>query len=133
MKKFLLLLAMPLVLFSCHENLEERAARECEEENHKNCPRVMRPEMMMDSVHFDKPTRTMQCFSTLSGSLDTLDSQWGEWLKGNLLEALKNETSNKGYKDAGFNFEYTFYSEKNRKVLFSFTFGKEDYYPNSSR
>ena len=84
----------------------------------------------MDSLTFDRSTRTMQCFATVSGSLDTLDLDRKKWLGENLLEGLINETSNKGYKDAGFNFQYTFHSKKTGQVLYSFTFGKKDYYPN---
>lgn len=131
MKKIIFIaLVFAQALCSCHENLEERAMRECQEETRKNCPRVMSQEMVMDSLTFDRSTRTMQCFATVSGSLDTLDLDRKKWLGENLLEGLINETSNKGYKDAGFNFQYTFHSKKTGQVLYSFTFGKKDYYPN---
>ena len=134
MKKiFLLALVFTQALCSCHENLEERAMRECQEETRKNCPRVMSPEMVMDSLAFDKASRTMQCFATVSGSLDTLDLDRKKWLEENLLEGLINETSNKGYKDAGFNFQYTFYSKKTARVLYSFTYSQKDYYPDMAQ
>ena len=134
MKKiFLLALVFTQALCSCHENLEERAMRECQEETRKNCPRVMSPEMVMDSLAFDKASRTMQCFATVSGSLDTLDMDRKKWLEENLLEGLINETSNKGYKDAGFNFQYTFYSKKTARVLYSFTYSQKDYYPDMAQ
>ena len=134
MKKiFLLALVFTQALCSCHENLEERAMRECQEETRKNCPRVMSPEMVMDSLAFDKASRTMQCFATVSGSLDTLDLDRKKWLEENLLEGLINETSNKGYKDAGFNFQYTFYSKKTARVLYSFTYSQKDYYPDTAQ
>ena len=134
MKKiFLLALVFTQALCSCHENLEERAMRECQEETRKNCPRVMSPEMVMDSLAFDKASRTMQCFATVSGSLDTLDMDRKKWLEENLLEGLINETSNKGYKDAGFNFQYTFYSKKTARVLYSFTYSQKDYYPDTAQ
>lgn len=134
MKKiFLLALVFTQALCSCHENLEERAMRECQEETRKNCPRVMSPEMVMDSLAFDKASRTMQCFATVSGSLDTLDMDRKKWLEENLLEGIINETSNKGYKDAGFNFQYTFYSKKTARVLYSFTYSQKDYYPDTAQ
>lgn len=134
MKKiFLLALVFTQALCSCHENLEERAMRECQEETRKNCPRVMSPEMVMDSLAFDKASRTMQCFATVSGSLDTLDLDRKKWLEENLLEGLINETSNKGYKDAGFNFQYTFYSKKTARVLYTFTYSQKDYYPDTAQ
>ena len=128
MKKLSLLLLTSLLFLACHENLEERAARQCAEETRRDCPRVMSPEMTMDSIVFDKTTRTMRCYSTLSGYMDTIDNQMAEQLRTQLLAALLNETGNKGYKDAGFGFQYTFLSKtKTGKVLYDFLFTEKDY------
>ncbi len=125
------LLIACFALASCHESLEERAARDCAEETRRDCPRVMSPEMTMDSIVFDKATRTMHCHSTMSGSSDTINPQVDDFLRVQLLDALVKETGNKAYKDAGFNFQYTFHSQKNAgKVLYDFIFTEKDYKKN---
>ena len=124
MKKIMTFLLVATALVACHENLEERAARDCAEETRRDCPRVMSPEMTMDS----KETRTMRCYSTLSGMMDTIDQSMNERLRVQLLDALVKETGNKGYKDAGFNFQYTFLSKKETgKTLYDIKFTEKDY------
>lgn len=128
MKKIMTFLLVATALVACHENLEERAARDCAEETRRDCPRVMSPEMTMDSIVFEKETRTMRCYSTLSGMMDTIDQSMNERLRVQLLDALVKETGNKGYKDAGFNFQYTFLSKKETgKTLYDIKFTEKDY------
>ncbi|MCR4853949.1 MAG: hypothetical protein K5893_10210 [Prevotella sp.] len=128
MKKILAALFLMVFVASCHENLEERAARDCAEETRRDCPRVMSPEMTMDSLVFEKDTRTMRCYSTVSGSLSEANPQVISQLRAMLLDALVKETGNKAYKDAGFNFRYTFISNKSKdNIVYDFTFTKKDY------
>ena len=45
-----------------------------------------------------------------------------------VLDAMRNETSTRVFKEAGYSFKYTYYSQKNvGKVLFETTITKADY------
>jgi len=45
-----------------------------------------------------------------------------------LLDALKNETTTRVFKEAGYSFKYTYYSQKQKgKILFETVMAKEDY------
>ena len=48
--------------------------------------------------------------------------------KNMLIEALKNETSTRVYKEAGYSFKYTYFSQKEKgRLLFETIMTKEDY------
>ena len=113
---------------ACHESLEDRAERTCREETHRNCPQRLGGEMVMDSITFDRATRTIVHHVTLSGHLDTVTTAMKTSLGANILKELQNQTGNKIFKDAAINFRYTFNSQRNGDILYDFTFKKEDYY-----
>ena len=63
MKRFFLFFALPLVLFSCQESLEQRAAREAREMTETKCPMPLGDNMFLDSVVFDIPTLTQSQYT----------------------------------------------------------------------
>ena len=128
MKKTIIMIVAGILLAACQESLEERCAREAKEYTQKNCPRHIDTEIVLDSMTFDKDSRTICYCYTLQGSLDNplrVDSaQFSEAL---LLE-VKNSTNLKLYKDAGYSFRYTYHSEKDSGTkLFEATFRENDY------
>ena len=84
----------------------------------------------MDSMVFEPSSRTVRYYYTLVGNADNeqaVNSKRLE-LKKALQEALGADAGTKGYKDAGFNFRYTYRSGKNSsKVLLDETYTKKDY------
>ena len=124
------LLALLCMLTSCHESLEDRAAREAKEWTAKNCPTPVVQNTRTDSLTFDKETRTIGYWYTLCGTADNLEATKAkrEELRGILLEGLKASTQLKLYKDEGFNVRYVYHSEKDPKtVLLDETFSEKDY------
>lgn len=127
MKKFLLLAVISLGLSSCQQSLEERCAEEAKKYTQKNCPAKIDEFTVMDSMTFDTPTHTLKYYYRLTGTADR-EVLEQERMRKALLDALKNSTSMKAYKDAGYNFEYSFRSEKAPEVvLFSAKFTEKDY------
>ena len=127
MKK-LLIIASVFMLFSCHENLEDRAARETKEFTEKNCPRAVDKEIVLDSMTFEKATHTISYLYTLQGTLDDPQRIDSVQFRELLLLEVKNTTNLKLYKDAGYSFRYAYYSEKeNGTKLFEATFRESDY------
>ena len=103
MKKIIIMIVAGMLLVACQESLEERCAREAKEYTQKNCPRHIDTEIVLDSMTFDKDSRTIGYCYTLQGSLDM-------------------------YKDAGYSFRYTYHSEKDSGTkLFEATFRENDY------
>ena len=128
MRKLMILIAGILLLCACQETLEERCVREAKEYTKKNCPAPIGNGVTIDRMSFDVATHTLIYSYTLDGVVD--DS--AVIRKANpaelMLQQLKNATAMKPYKDAGYNFRYTYYSTKDKgKKLFEVTFQEKDY------
>jgi len=128
MKKILVFATLILFIASCQESLEDRCAREAKQYTAKNCPVRMDKNIIMDSLTFEKATHTLHYYYRLTGladkdgALDSIDA------KSLLKNELKNSTSMKTYKDNGYNFAYTYHSEKDpNKVVFEAIFTEKDY------
>lgn len=127
MKKLYTFVIAVLTLVSCHESIEDKAAREAEEYTRKNCPTPVSEGIINDSMAFDKSTKTVAYYYSLSGRLDTsLVNK--EKMREELTKIVRNAPTLRAYKDAGFNFSYIYYSTKNKgKVLVDVTIRPEDY------
>lgn len=127
MKKFLFPSLGLLLLTACHESLEDKAAREAEEFTAKNCPVAVSENIINDSMTYEKPTRTIHYYYTISGMADTTAIN-KQQAKAELIKGVKDATSIRTYKEHGFNFAYTYYSAKNKgQVLVDVTVTPKDY------
>ncbi len=130
MKKSIILFAGLCLLASCHESMDERAAREAKEYTEKFCPSPIQSNTRTDSLTFDEDTRTLGYWYTLCGNADNAEGieKNKDKLRSTLLDGLRSSTDMKAYKDAEFNFRYVYHSEKNpQQILFDVTFSKKDY------
>lgn len=120
-----------LLLASCgFENFDERCEREAQEYTQKQCPRRMDQYTMMDSLTYNKPTRTLTYYYTLEGVLDNdsvMTPDAGNILEANLKEAIINSVDLKTHKDKGINFCYCYHSKTTGKVRFTTTITQADY------
>jgi len=55
---------------SCQASLDDQAEKEAREYTRKNCPMVMGPNQRIDSMTFDRKTRTISYCYTLFGEID---------------------------------------------------------------
>lgn len=116
------------MLTACQESLEDKCAREAKAYTEKNCPAPVGENTTIDSLTFERGTHTIHYYYTLSGNADNPDVVSRVNVKKVLLDEVKNATSMKAYKDAGYNITYTYQSAKNKNVkLFEATFTKKDY------
>ncbi len=114
-------------LAACHENIEERAARECREYTEKHCPAPISEILVNDSMIYEPAHRTVHYFYSLRGVADTTALNTNN-VREDMLSSIKNSAQLKRYKEAGFSFRYTYFSTKNRgKKLFDFTFTPKEY------
>ncbi len=121
-------MAALLALTACQESLEDRAAREAKEYTVKNCPAQIEENITIDSLAFDRSTHTMCYYYTLMGAADNKEAIENSNPRDVLLKSIRNSTSVKTYKDAGYSFKYTYFSAKDKgKVLYTVTFKKGDY------
>ena len=128
MKKIILFALAALILGACQESLEDKCARECVEFTKRKCPSAVAPEMVIDSMTFDRATHTIQHYYKLSGVSDRADAFPQDEARRLLKNELKNTTQVMVYKEAGYSFTYTYYSAKNKGTqLFKATFRKSDY------
>ncbi len=116
MKK-LLIIASVFMLFSCHENLEDRASRETKEFTEKKCPVMVDQFTIMDSITFDRATKTVHSYYSLRGAADTVGVLNDGNARSALVDELKRNTNNKVYKDAKFQFSYTYYSARRKGLV----------------
>ena len=130
MKQLLYAGILLLSLSACRNSLEERAAQECKEYTEKKCPTPIVNDTRMDSMVFEPSSRTIHYYYSLVGNADNeqvVISKKTELRKA-LNDALKADAGTKGYKDAGFNFRYTYRSGKTpSKVLLDETYTEKDY------
>ena len=130
MKHLLYAGVLLLSLSACHKSLEDRAAQECKEYTEKKCPTPVVNDTRMDSMVFEPSTRTIHYYYSLVGNADNeqvINSKKSELRKA-LSDALKADTGTKGYKDAGFNFRYTYRSGNSpSKVLLDEKYTEKDY------
>lgn len=128
MKKIVITMMAIAFLTACQESLEDRCAREAKSYTEKKCPAPVGDNTTIDSIGFDKATHTMLYYYTLSGAADDAEAVASVNPRANLLQEIKNSTSIKAYKDAGYNFKYIYRSQKNpQTILFETTFTKKDY------
>lgn len=128
MKKLLGIILGLLLLTACQETLEQRCAREAKEYSQKNCPAPVGKDVMIDSLTFDMATHTLTYSYTVSGLIDDTTVINNNNPREQLLKSLKNATSMKPYRDAGYRFRYVYYSTKNKGTkLYEATFLEKDY------
>ena len=118
MKKIILFALAALILGACQESLEDKCARECVEFTKRKCPSAVAPEMVIDSMTFDRATHTIQHYYKLSGVSDRADAFPQDEARRLLKNELKNTTQVMVYKEAGYNFRYIYYSEKNPQTVY---------------
>lgn len=127
-KKTIVAVISALLLVSCQESINEKAAREAKLYTQKNCPALLAENIRIDSLAFEPASRTLHYYYTLSGTADTIVPSRQPAMREALLHDLKNTTIMKAYKDEGFNFAYTYRSEKNPEaIILDATFTKDDY------
>jgi hypothetical protein len=118
MKKILVFTATILMLAACQESLEQRAQRTLKEYSDKNCPQQITETIILDSCAFETDTQTLHYYYTFMGPMDN-DSiaTKGEAMRSLLLESVKNDPTTRIYKEAGYSFKYTYFSQKHRNLL----------------
>ena len=127
-KKLFFVFAAVLLLSACQESLEQRCAREAMEYSKKNCPAPIAKGVTIDSMSFDVATHTLIYSYTLDGVIDDTATIRKNNPREQMLQQLKNATAMKPYRDAGYNFRYTYYSTKDKgQKLFEATFQEKDY------
>jgi hypothetical protein len=128
MKKIIVFATLALFLTSCQESLEDRCARDAKTYTAKNCPAKMEENIILDSLTFERATHTLHYYYRMTGIADkenALDTAAAAQI---LRDGLKNTTAMKVYKDNGYNFTYTYRSEKDpKKTILEVALTKKDY------
>jgi hypothetical protein len=128
MKKIIVLALITFQFISCQESLSEKADREAKLYTKKNCPATMSDVLRMDSMTFEVSSQTLHYHYTLTGRADNEGTLNKEEARQALLRELKNTTQVAEYKEEGYNFAYTYHSEKSpQTILYTVTFAPKDY------
>lgn len=118
-----LILPFAICIQSCHENLEERAARECKEFTERNCPQQLGNGLVYDSLTFENDTHTLHHHYSVRGIADNAIAfnSHKEELRKMELEGLRQDVSTKNYKEAGYNVAVTIRSGSQPKIIYFHT------------
>lgn len=119
---------MPLV--GCHENFEQRAAREAKEYTEKYCPTPVQNCTRTDSVTFDIESKTFNYYCSVTDALDNHEvfENNKERIADALIKNIKENPGLRNYKKGKFCFAYILRSAKNPKtVYFTKRFTSKDY------
>ena len=130
MKHLLYAGVLLLSLSACHKSLEDRAAQECKEYTEKKCPTPVVNDTRMDSMAYEPQTRTIHYYYSIYNEGDNKANVEAnkQLLQQILLNGIKTDTASKLYKEAGFNFRFTYRSGKNPKtILLDETYKKGQY------
>ncbi len=120
--------AASVVLFSCQESLEERAAREARETTETKCPMPVGDNLFLDSVVFDIPTLTQSQYFRVTGELDNDSLFEMTDSRTLLLQELKNAPGYRTLMNRGVTFHYIYHSTKSpSKVMLELSLTPEDY------
>ena len=127
--KRILLFAGSVILFTAwQESLEKQAQRRLQDFTEKNCPMPLNENIIMDSCAFEADTHTLHYYYRLMGVMDNDSTLDKGKMRELLIDGLRNETSTRVYKEAGYSFKYTYFSGKEHgKLLFETIMTKEDY------
>ncbi len=131
MRHKILFFAFAVLIFSgCHRTtLVDLAAKTAEEYTERYCPTPIENGQRTDSVTFSRDTHTFGYYYSLSGKLDdpTIIENNKKQIISTILSSLKENTSMKEYKQAGYNFRYVMKSVKTGEVLIDKLFTNKDY------
>lgn len=113
---------------SCQDSLEERCAKECKEYTEKKCPAPMTKGITIDSLTFDAKSHTMHYYYTVDGVADNPQAFAQINASKMMKDEVRNATSLRLYKEAGYNFAYTYWSASRKgQVLCDVVVTKKDY------
>lgn len=124
MKNIIIATIFTCFLLSCHESLQERAAREAKEYTERCCPTPVINYTRTDSVKFDIESSTYTYFCSFVDMFDDekVISENRKFLHDGLKDNITSNVALKPYVDAGFRFAYVVHSDKNPKqILFNDT------------
>ena len=128
MKKLFVFALAIITFYACQETLEEKAIREAQLYTKKNCPSQIAENIIIDSLVFEASTHTLHYYYTLMGIADSAGLLNQDEARSSLLKELKNTTSMAGYKEAGYQFAYSYRSQKDPEtMLFETVFTQKDY------
>ncbi|MGM9718706.1 MAG: hypothetical protein ACI3YQ_10700 [Prevotella sp.] len=116
-KTIFTLAAMAMLAFSCQESLEDRCEREAKEFNEKKCPAKVTDGVTIDSLVFERSTHTLHYYYTFSGLSDNKAVIEKLNPRKLLIDEIRNSTTIRAYKEAGYNFHYTYWSASAKKPL----------------
>lgn len=127
MKRFILPFFAALLLVSCQENIEEKALRETKEYTRKNCPMKINDNVVIDSMTFERDSRTICYYYSMLGTADTTAIDKSS-AREQLVRGIIESTSIRKYKENNFSFSYSYFSTKHKgKLLLNVVVKPEDY------
>jgi hypothetical protein len=118
------------MITSCHHaTLEDRAAKMAADYTERYCPTPPENYVVTDSVTFDRDTKTFNYYYRFTDKADNIETinKSKKLLDKELTEGLRENTTMKVYKEASYNFNYVFRSNKTGNILYSKHLSAKDY------
>ncbi len=126
----LLLVAVTVGSCSKKQTFDDKVALEVATFNEKDAPKRTDPVTTLDSLAYDRETRTISYHYTLEGIADDgsiITDELREKQRDNLLRNIRSNLQLKSYKEQGTNFHYEYRSQSTGEILMTYSFSAEDY------
>lgn len=127
MKRYFFAYIALAMCFSCQENFEQRLSRETQEFTQKHCPQEPEPGTRLDSITYDKMSRTYALWYTLSADNENLLRVNAVTMRENLLHRLRNDEQSREIKKHGVDFRYVYRSKASGAVVYETRLKEADY------
>jgi|SRR5574344_1414859 hypothetical protein len=129
MKKIVYFISFLLLLVSCSESLEDRAAREAQDITRKMCPTPYINNERTDSCAFNQETKTYTYYKKLKDQADNKEFIHKNYKKlcNTLVKSIRENTKIDPYKKKEFNFRYVYRSAKDNEILLDKTITPKEY------
>lgn len=130
-KRLLLFTLLATTLCSCgRKSIDEQFEENARQETQQMCPRKIDDCTVLDSIVYDRKSRTQFHYYTFSGNMDDstlFTKNFVDDIRETMLKSLRNEIKLKKQMEAEINFGYTYHSQTTGKTLLRLVFTKNDY------
>ena len=116
-----------VTMASCQDSLEERCAKEAADFTKKKCPARIDDFVMIDSMTFDKNTKTIGYWYHVTEKADNPQLFDKKSMRKELADRMRNTTTLQLYKDAGYNFRFIYRSADGKTCYLDETIVQKDY------
>lgn len=124
----ILMIGMCVFLPSCHRSTLDEQCADMVKREKRRLPRNVAQGVVLDSLRYDRKSRTLVYYYTMSDSLysDEAIAEGKDQMQRNMLEEISNSIAARRLKDEGVSFKYVYLGDS-KQERFSLMFNNKDF------